>query len=57
MKKNITCIIQVEVDEEKMKRLGYDNIDDYLNECKFCVYDDEHDDICISVDEYKTDEE
>ena len=50
--KKIKCTITVDVDEEKMKRLGYTNIEDYLNECSFCVYDDEHDDICSSVDEY-----
>jgi hypothetical protein len=57
MVKNITCVIKVEVDEDKMHRLGYDNIDDYLNECKFCCYDDEEDDICSSVEEYMTDED
>lgn len=57
MVKNITCVIKVEVDEDKMHRLGYDNIDDYLNECQFCCYDDEEDDICSSVEEYMTDED
>ena len=50
--KIIKCTIHVEIDEDKLKRLGYDRIEDYLNECRFCVYDDEHDDICESVDEY-----
>ena len=50
--KHVTCTVTVNVDEEKMKKLGYENIADYLNECSFCVYDDDHDDICGSVDEY-----
>ena len=52
----VTCIIRVGIDRDKIKRLGYETIDDYLNECKFCVYDDEHDDICTCVDEYMTDD-
>jgi hypothetical protein len=52
--KKVRCSIAVEIDEEKLKRLGYETIDDYLNECRFCVYDDEHDDICIEVNEYET---
>ena len=47
------CCIIVETDEEKLKRLGYSNVDDYLNECRFCVYDGDHDDICVGVEEYK----
>ena len=53
----VTCIIKVEIDREKIKKLGYETVDDYLNECRFCVYDDEDDDICVSVEEYETDEE
>lgn len=50
--RHIKCTLTVNVDEEKMKKLGYESIADYLNECSFCVYDDDHDDICGSVDEY-----
>lgn len=50
----VTCIIKVEINREKIKKLGYETADDYLNECKFCVYDDEHDDICVTVEEYLT---
>lgn len=57
MVRKITCVIKVEVDEDKIHRLGYDNIDDYLNECEFCCYDDEEDDIYSSVEEYMTDED
>ena len=52
----VTCIIKVAIDREKIKKLGYKTIDDYLNECRFCVYDDEHDDICTTVEEYKTED-
>ena len=52
----VTCIIKVEIDREKIKKLGYSTIDDYLNECRFCVYDDEHDDICTTVDKYMTED-
>lgn len=56
MSKKVKCIIKVEIEEEKLKRLNYDTIEEYLNECRFCVYDDDHDDICIEVDEYITEE-
>lgn len=52
----VTCIIKVEIDREKIKKLGYETVDDYLNECRFCVYDDEDDDICTSVEEYETED-
>ena len=52
----VTCIIKVEIDREKIKKLGYSTVDDYLNECRFCVYDDEHDDICTTVDKYMTED-
>lgn len=52
----VTCIIKVEIDREKIKKLGYETVDDYLNECRFCVYDDEHDDICVEVEEYETED-
>ena len=42
----------IEIDEEKFNSLGYENAEDYLNECCFCVFDDEKDDICIEVREY-----
>jgi hypothetical protein len=52
MKKYI-CSIVVEIDEETMNNLGYDNAEDYLNECKFCVFDDEENDIITEVREYE----
>lgn len=50
--KKYLCKIVVEIDEEKLNFLGYANAEDYLNECKFCVFDDEEDDICVEVREY-----
>jgi hypothetical protein len=50
----VICLVSVAIDREKIKKLGYETIDDYLNECKFCVYDDENDDICVTVEEYLT---
>ena len=50
--KKYLCKIVVEIDEEKFNSLGYENAEDYLNECCFCVFDDEKDDICIEVREY-----
>ena len=47
------CTIVVDVDEVLVKRLGYDSVDDYLNECVFTVYDDTGDDICCEVREYE----
>ena len=52
----VTCIIKVKIDREKIKKLGYSTVDDYLNECRFCVYDDEHDDICTTVEKYETED-
>ena len=49
----VKCTIIVEVDEEKLKLLGYDNSDDYLNECNFSVCDEEYDDIITEVREYE----
>ena len=43
----------VEVDEEKLSNLGYDNAEDYLNECRFEAIDDEDDDIVAEVREYE----
>lgn len=54
MVKKVICKIVVEVDEEVMEERGYDTIEDYLNECKFCVYNDDDDDICIEVREYES---
>lgn len=50
--KKVLCSIVVEVDEKVIKKQGYENIEEYLNECRFCVYNDEHDDICVEVREY-----
>lgn len=49
----VKCTIIVEVDEKKLKLLGYDNSDDYLNDCTFSVYDDESDNIITEVREYE----
>ena len=54
MVKKVICKIVVEVDEEVMEERGYDTIEDYLNECKFCVYNDYDDDICTEVREYES---
>ena len=55
--KKVLCTIAVEVDEEVMKKHKYESIEDYLNECRFCVYNDEDDDICVEVREYEEVEE
>ena len=47
------CTIVVDVDEVLVKRLGYDSVDDYLDECVFTVYDDNGDDICCGVRDYE----
>lgn len=49
----VKCEIIVEIDEEEMENLGYDDIDDYLNECKFSCIDDNENDICTEVREYE----
>lgn len=49
----VKCTIIVEVDEKKLESLGYDNSDDYLNECTFSVCDEESEDIITEVREYE----
>lgn len=45
----VECKIKVEIPE-----LPTDTtVEEYLNDCRFCVYNDDHDDICVSVDEYE----
>jgi hypothetical protein len=45
----VECKIKVEI-----PKLPIDTtVEEYLNDCRFCVYNDEHDDICVSVDEYE----
>lgn len=45
----VECKIKVEIPE-----LPADTtVAEYLNDCRFCVYNDDHDDICVGVGEYK----
>lgn len=45
----VECKIKVEIPE-----LPADTtVEEYLNDCKFCVYNDDQEDICVSVDEYE----
>lgn len=45
----VECKIKVEI-----PKLPIDTtVEEYLNDCKFCVYNDEREDICVSVDEYE----
>lgn len=45
----VECKIKVEIPE-----LPADTtVEEYLNDCRFCVYNDDHDDICAAVDEYE----
>jgi hypothetical protein len=45
----VECKIKVEI-----PKLPIDTtVEEYLNACRFCVYNDEHDDICVEVGEYK----
>lgn len=53
----VRCIIKLEVDDEKLKRLGYECVDDYLNECDFCVFDVAHDDICVDAEAFQIEDE
>lgn len=53
----VRCTITVDVDTEVVKKLGYNNVDEYLNECNFSVVDDNGKDICSEVEEYEPIEE
>ena len=54
--KKLLVLSKLKLIVKRLKKLGYETVDDYLNECRFCVYDDEHDDICTTVEEYKTED-
>lgn len=45
----VECKIKVEIPELPINT----TVEEYLNDCRFCVYNDDHDDICVSVDEYE----
>ena len=53
MIKRVKCEVVVEVDTAKIKKLGYDSIEDYLNECSFQVIDDTDEDIEFEVRDYE----
>ena len=45
----VECKIKVAIPELPINT----TVEEYLNDCRFCVYNDDHDDICVSVDEYE----
>lgn len=45
----VECKIKVEIPELPIDT----SVAEYLNDCRFCVYNANHDDICVSVDEYE----
>lgn len=49
--KKVKCEIVVEVPDE------IEDVSEYLNDCRFCVYADNHDDICTEVRDYQEIEE
>ena len=49
----VRCTIVVELEDNVWKEQGYETLEDYLNDCRFNVYDHKHDDICTDVEDYE----